>query len=814
VCARGRLMQALPQDGAMLAVDLDIDDASRVVEPHLDRVTIGAINAPGAVVLSGDRSIVQQLAEMLDRVGVAHERLPVSHAFHSPLVDPILQAFSREASSIDYRPPRIPIVSTLSGALAGPDMQTAAYWVRQVREPVRFAAGVKALHEAGARAFFELGAKPVLLPLVEQTLTPSEVLLVPSGSSGQPETSALLEAVGSWWQQGGAVSWPGVFAPNLRRCRLPTYPWQRQRYWLDVASVPVDIMARPSPLYELRWRPVEAVAPTLASGSWTLVETPCGARLAGLARSLRERGVVGAVGSVDTLQASPSAQHVVCFWERDGSVDTALEVAKEALAIAQLIVSTGKRPRLWWITRGAASILPHEVPQPGLAAIWGLGRALMLEHPELGCTLIDVDDASDLADVLVRESNAGDGESQVAWRGAERHALRLTQVTRQRVEGWRPPRPDGTVLITGGLGALGLQAARSLAQHGVKHLILASRRSLPPTALAEQLRALQQLGARVTPVELDVRDLDQLRAAMARIPRELPLRGVIHAAGVLDDGLWLQQNPVRLESVMTPKVVGAWNLHRLTKDADLDLFVLCSSIAGTLGAAGQAGHAAANACLDALAEHRRALGLPAQSLAFGPLLSPEHGQAAFESALAHPEAALVVADLRPHLLERSRADDVPALWRELLPAIRAAKPVATRDWRAELAQLPTNADRLAQLTRLVAETAARVLAIPNPEAIPLQRPLGDLGMDLPMTVELRRDLSRQSGVAGAGVLVSSRSSVASLASSLLEAMLRGPSAPPAPQRLAAGACVRVVRGDGAALGGLERVEQRQGLKER
>jgi acyl transferase domain-containing protein/surfactin synthase thioesterase subunit len=792
VCARGRLMQALPHDGAMLAVDLDVDDASRVVEPHLDRLAIGAINAPGAVVLSGDRSIVQQLAEMLGRVGVAHERLPVSHAFHSPLVEPMLQAFSREASSIDYRPPRIPIVSNVSGALAGPEIQTAAYWVRHVREPVRFAAGVKALHAAGARAFFELGAKAVLLPLVEQTLTPSDVLLVPSGRSGKPETSALLEAVGSWWQQGGAVSWRGVFAPNARRCRLPTYPWQRQRYWLDVPSGAVDIRARPSPLYQLRWRPVEAVAPTSASGSWMLVETPCGARLAGLARSLRERGAIGAVSSVDTLQASPSAQHVVCFWERDGSVDTALEVAKEALAMAQLIVSTGKKPRLWWVTRGAVSILPHEVPQPGLAAIWGIGRALMLEHRALGCTLIDVDDSSDLADVLVRESNAGDGESQVAWRGGERHVLRLTQITRQQVDAWRALRRDGTVLITGGLGALGLQAARSLAQHGAKHLILASRRSVPSEALAEQLEALQQLGARVTPVELDVRDLDQLHAVMARIPRELPLRGVIHAAGVLDDGLWLQQNPARLESVMTPKVVGAWNLHRLTKAADLDLFVMFSSIAGTLGSAGHAGYAAANACLGALVEHRRALGLPAQSLAFGAFLSPEHGRAAFESALTHPEPSLVVADLRPHLLDRSPADAVPALWRELLPALREAKALETRNWRAEMAHLPTNADRLEQLTHFVAQAAARVLSIPSAESIPLERPLGDLGMDSLMAVELRRDLSRQSGVAGAAVLVTSRSSVASLASSLLEAMLRRPSASPAPQRVAAGACLRAL----------------------
>jgi len=445
-------------------------------------------------------------------------------------------------------------------------------------------------------------------------------------------------------------------------------------------------------------------------------------------------------------------------------------------------------------------------------ALWGMGRTLMLEHPELRCTLIDVDDSAHLADVLARESRAGDGESQIAWRGAARHALRLRPVTPEPSEAARPLRTDGSVLITGGLGALGLQAAQSLAQRGMKHLILASRHRVQPPPLRERLAELQRLGTRVGVVTLDVRELEALRAVLDQIPKEAPLRGVIHAAGSIDDGPWLEQTPARLATVMTPKVIGAWNLHRLTRDADLDLFVMFSSLAGTLGSPGQAGYAAANACLDALADHRRALGLPAQSLAFGPwevgmtatltrerrerlaqngigLLSSDRGRAAFESAIARPEPALVVADLRPELIARASSDGAPGIWRELLPA-RAANVAAAapRDWRTQLDELASDADRLARVTHWVAEEAGRILSTP-PEHIPDEQTLGDLGMDSLMTLDLRRDLSRRSGLEPAAVVVTSRSTVSSLASGLLASLRRRPSEPPASGRMAMGRCI-------------------------
>ena len=186
------------------------------------------------------------------------------------------------------------------------------------------------------------------------------------------------------------------------------------------------------------------------------------------------------------------------------------------------------------------------------------------------------------------------------------------------MEGAAAVRLDGTVLVTGGLGGLGLAVARRYAERGVAHLVLVGRRGLQTPGASEGVEQLQGLGARVTVASVDVADVQALQGVVASLPSELPLRAVVHAAGVLDDGMLSEQTASRFERVLSPKVQGAWNLHTLTESLELDAFVLFSSMAGAFGSAGQGGYAAANTYLDGLAAHRRARGLPAQSLGWGP----------------------------------------------------------------------------------------------------------------------------------------------------------------------------------------------------
>jgi acyl transferase domain-containing protein/NADPH:quinone reductase-like Zn-dependent oxidoreductase/acyl carrier protein len=232
VCARGRLMQALPPGGAMMAIEASESEVSAAVGAHASTVSMAAVNGPSSVVIAGSEASVLEIASSLSARKVRTKRLVVSHAFHSPLMEPMLGEFRRVAESVSYHPAKIALVSNLSGVLAGPEVSTAAYWVRHVREAVRFADGVKTLDGAGVTAYVEIGPRSTLLGMASGSLT-GDALLLPSVQSGRPESESVLEALGALYVRGQELDPKRLFPEGARRVPLPTYPWQRERYWLD-----------------------------------------------------------------------------------------------------------------------------------------------------------------------------------------------------------------------------------------------------------------------------------------------------------------------------------------------------------------------------------------------------------------------------------------------------------------------------------------------------------------------------------------------------------------------------------------------------
>jgi epothilone polyketide synthase D len=376
-----------------------------------------------------------------------------------------------------------------------------------------------------------------------------------------------------------------------------------------------------------------------------------------------------------------------------------------------------------------------------------------------------------------------DAEAAFRFMGQARHVGKVV------VAPPRALRTDGTVLITGGLGALGLHVARWLAHRGMKHLVLMGRRGLATPGAAEAVAELEAAGTRVTVSAVDVSDGAAVRGGLAAIPPELPLRGVVHAAGTLDDGVLSEQSAERFARVLGPKVEGACHLDALTRDADLDVFVLFSSIAGTLGSAGQGGYAAANACLDALAARRRASGLAGQSLAWGPwmdassqasgmaarldgaqqarlkksglgAIDPVQGMALMAAALERSEAQLVLTPLELGVLRRRFGETVPPLWRELVRVTRRA--TARGAWKDELALL-SEKDREAAVLAMVRGEVARVLSLPGGDAVDPDRPLNELGLDSLMAVELRNALGRRAGASLSATLAFDHPTAAAIA---------------------------------------------------
>ncbi|MFC9368446.1 SDR family NAD(P)-dependent oxidoreductase, partial [Streptomyces rochei] len=340
-----------------------------------------------------------------------------------------------------------------------------------------------------------------------------------------------------------------------------------------------------------------------------------------------------------------------------------------------------------------------------------------------------------------------------------------------------PPRwnPEGTVLITGGTGALGGHLARRLATAGMRHLLLTSRRGTDAPGAAELAAELRELGAEVTVAACDTTDRDATAALIGSVPAQHPLTAVVHTAGVLDDGVIASLTPERLAAVLRPKVDAAWHLHELTRDLDLAAFLPFSSIAGVMGSPGQGNYAAANSFLDALTRHRRALGLAGTSLAWGPWahdggmtstlsdtdmrrmqsgglppLAVEQGLDLFDIARGSDETFLVLVGLAPGAMRGAAPEDLPPLFRSMVRSGRRTAAAtdaagAAAALGAELAGLDA-ADRVRRVTDLIREQAARVLGHASPKAVDVTREFRELGLDSLTALELRNHLSTATGL--------------------------------------------------------------------
>ncbi|ASQ92663.1 hypothetical protein CGL27_05405 [Streptomyces sp. 11-1-2] len=782
VAARGRLMQALPSGGVMISVAASEDE----VRPLLtEGMAIAAVNGPESVVLSGDEQVVRAVADVLAGQGVRTRWLRVSHAFHSSRMEGMLAEFGEVLGSVEFRAPSVPVVSNVSGVVAGEELCSPEYWVRHVRETVRFADGLDTLRGLGVASFLELGPDGTLTALAGGD---GLAVLRPD----RPEPIAVMEALGGLYVRGIQVDWAGVF-PGGRRVDLPTYAFQRQRFWLESSSVQPASSAVDAAFWDAVERgdaqalgvdeeqSLSAALPALASWrraqreqsavdawryrlGWTPVTgVPSGEVLTGTWLVVVEPGAEGTDGAdvAVALRAAGADARVVTAVE-PGDVAVAGVVSllsvEATVSLLQALLAAGVDAPLWCVTRGAVSVADGDVVEPDQAGVWGLGRVIGLEHPDRWGGLIDLPVVMDdhageaLAAILAGHT----GEDQIAIRATGTWAARLTRAepTAAVSAAWRG---RGTALVTGGTGALGRHVARWLADTGVERIVLTSRRGAGAPGVAE---LVAELGDRVRVVACDVADREALAALLETIPG---LRTVVHAAGVLDDGVLESLTPERIRDVMRTKADGARHLHELTRDTGLDAFVLFSSAAGTVGNAGQGSYAAANAALDGLAQRRRAEGLVATSVAWGAWadsgmaagvarsqgMDPKSALSALGLVLAADETTVMVADIDWATFgARLTASRPSPLLRELLRDVSVPTGPAgsgAADAFATRLEAMAERERTATVLDLVRTHVAAVLGHAASEAIDPARPFQEIGFDSLTAVELRNRLAVATG---------------------------------------------------------------------
>ncbi|MBI0318759.1 SDR family NAD(P)-dependent oxidoreductase [Streptomyces javensis] len=539
-------------------------------------------------------------------------------------------------------------------------------------------------------------------------------------------------------------------------------------------------------LFQLDWHPLDLPRESAAVGSWSLVGPDAGLEEAvdrAGGSCARYEDVSALVSALEEGEDVPGTVVLSCPTNAHGGVVVGVQeslssvlgavqqwLGEERLAASRLVVAT---------CGAVAPGMGEDVAGLEQAPVWGLLRSVQTENPGR-FLLLDHDPDHDIspaaADAVVRALVAGE-ESQLALRDGTVLVPRLSRVIKPATASGAsaPLVSGGTVLVTGASGVLaGVVARHLVAEHGVEHLLLASRRGPEAPGAVELVAELEAAGASVTVVACDVADREAVRELLAGVPAEVPLRGVVHTAGVVDDGVVEGLTDERVRRVLAPKVDGAWHLHELTRDMGLEAFVLYSSVAATLGAGGQSSYAAANAFLDALAQHRHAQGLPAVSLAWG-LWAQASGMtqnlSAADAARAHrsgivpmaTEDALALFDRSMHTDRAAvlpvrmdlkalgdRPVPVPPVLRQLVrkPVRKAAAGNGSgpgSEWRERIAAaVPEEREPL--LLDLVRTHLAAVLGRTDPHDIAAEGGLLEMGLDSLTAVELRNHLGTTTGL--------------------------------------------------------------------
>lgn len=649
VSERGRLLQALPK-GAMLSVGLPAAEAGRFTRAGCD---IAAINGPQSCVLSGDEATVAAVERELVAHGAAVQRLHVSHAFHSAMVEPACAALEALVAGMARHAPAIPFLSNVTGQwITAEEATDPRYWARHLRGTVRFAEGLSALLQGPDRVLVEVGPGDALTQLARRHPSAADAVLIVSSQPHVRQRQATADhlpmALGSLWSAGVGVDWHAVRQGEpRRRVPLPTYPFEKQSYWVEGggkagAGAPAGaslLRGLDDWFHVPSWRraAVEGSATatdTAAGPGRVLVLGDAGAFTDEVAAALRRQGagevvVVESAGGYERLArdrylVAPgepadlrrvlSALHedggpvtrVLHLWGADdlGGARPVVDrrargfFAVTALAQALGTVQPGDPVALQVVTRGVADVLGDEPLDPEQALVIGPCKVAPQEDPSLSCRLIDLGSLPGSACVerLVAEAGTGDG-GLVAYRGPHRWVQHFEPV-RRPAPAVAPWREEGVYLITGGLGGIGLALAGHLARTLRVRLVLVGR-SGPDAAQQAAVARLEALGAAVLVAQADIAQADDVRALRQRIHQRFgALNGVFHAAGDAGGGLVADTAPERTARVLAAKVAGTQALRQVLADEPLDFMLLFSSLSSIAGGLGKVDYAAANAFLD------------------------------------------------------------------------------------------------------------------------------------------------------------------------------------------------------------------------
>jgi epothilone polyketide synthase D len=812
-------------------------------------VSLAATNGPENTILSGRTDQIDALAARLAAAGVKTQPLIVSHAFHSPMMDPILEAFEAHARTLDFKQPTIEFVSNVTGKLLAVGEPTdAAYWRRHVRGTVRFDQGMNALLAQSPSLLIEIGPNPVLLGMAKAARPEMTLPCVPALRRGKEEWICAFEALQQVYLAGVPIDWGGVYRdrPSLKLA-LPTYPFQRQRFW--AAAVPRVQEASSTPgqvtdgsidpeLYRVESTTVDPTSVTGGHPVRSVLLAGTGSELTAAKTSFQAAGIRvhelidqaplfnghssgdlqtshGAIRSFLQSGAERPDAIVLFLPDRSSAEDVpaaTLQTANTIVSLLQGVIETqSKPPAIWLVTQGAIVCKPTDRPNLTASGAEAIAKVARLEHPDLHIFHADLPMGQSAADFgrLAALLRQGIKEHTVALRAEGIGILRLVRFSSGKSQSRLHIQPHGGYLVTGAFGGLGLRSAQWLVEIGAKELYLVGRRE-PSAEVRAQIDAMEAAGVSIHLILADISKEQGIADLSAQVSKaSAPLRGILHAAGVLDDGILMHQNPERLATVFAPKVSGGWLLHKFSLQHPLEFFVLFGSAAALLGSSGQANYAAANSFLDALAEMRHQQGLPASSIAWGAWsdigmatrvkvtqrpsvigigkIAPDRGMRLLEEAIlsGEPKLAALPFDWKLVFASRTAHHDWPLLEKLAGEVQNTGAMAASSATLASLVETASPSERLSAIKDYLKTRLVTVLMLPPDSSLPEDQPFAELGLDSLMALELKNQLQTSAAAALPTTFLFEYPNLR-LAATYLDALMAGPCAGEASEAEASG----------------------------
>ncbi|MEW6734362.1 MAG: amino acid adenylation domain-containing protein [Acidobacteriota bacterium] len=682
VAARGRLMENLPA-GAMLAVPLSENEIASLLTNN--ELSLAAINGPTSCVLSGSIEAIQQLGYQLTGMGIEYHRLRTSHAFHSQMMEPILDSFRQLVKSITLNAPIIPYLSNITGKwIRATEATDINYWVKHLRQPVRFAAGLQELLNDKEQVLLELGPGRTLSSLAKQhpNKTAQHIVLstLRHREQSQSDDEFFTNVLGELWLAGVKIDWTKLPANQYRyRIPLPTYPFERQQYWIEPQkrnghSQQPSLDKKPDLaewFYIPSWKQYPLPVRSLLEeqdkqrSPWLIFvdEYGLGRQIASRLQELDQDVVMVALGErfariddqtytinleqkddydlllTDISNRQKLPQTILHLWNVTSTNDKESEQFCSELQqrgfyslifLAQALSKQGLATALEIVvvSNGLEKVTGQEVLYPEKATLLGPCKVIPQEYRNITCRSVDIilpidnnGQQEQLIDQILQEAVTDSANPTVAYRGDYRWVQSFEAV--HLIDNNKPStrlRREGVYLITGGLGGVGLVLAEYLAQVVKAKLILVGRTSFPAREIWEEwlishnyinstsnkirkLQAIEKLGVEIIVANADITNLEQIQQvvdhAYVRFGR---IDGVIHAAGITNDGIIELKQAAEADAVLSPKVKGTMVLYSLFKERSLDFFMLCSSLRSVVGGIGLVDYCAANAFLDLFAQ--------------------------------------------------------------------------------------------------------------------------------------------------------------------------------------------------------------------